>query len=336
MVKRYGNLYPQICSEENIRLAIKNSRKGKLHLEQVREVDADPDKYVALIKDMLENKTYKSGEYRPIQIRDPKERTVYDCDYFPHRIVHWALIQVIRPILMNCIGPHSFGAMKGRGPHQALTLLDEYLRKDKERTEYCLKIDIKKYFPSIPKDKLIEKLERKIKDPDVIWLCKEIVYGFPGDGLPIGNYTSQYFANYYFYDIYHDLKHNYHCKHILGYMDDWIILGESKRWLRRVKRRLESLLNENGLRLKGNWQIFPASCGIPFLGYVTYPTHRRVKHRVKVNIHRACNRIMALTDGNAKLLTKSMMGTLASYHGVLNWCDGYGLEDATIRRIHTF
>lgn len=281
------------------------------------------------VRRLLVTKTYRSGDYREIIIHDPKERKVYDVDYFPHRIVHWALIQIIRPILMNCIGPHSFGAMKGRGPHQALTLLDKYL-KDTEWTAYCLKTDVKKYFPSIPKDKLLAKLERKIKDPDVIWLCSEIINGYSGPGLPIGNYTSQYFANYFFYDIYHELKHRLHCKYIIGYMDDWIILGKSKSWLRRVKRKLESLLERNGLMMKGNWQVFPVANGIPFLGYITFPTHRRVRSRIKRNLYRACGRIQQQLNS---VMTDSMLSVLASYHGILGWCDGHGLERDTIYRI---
>lgn len=281
---------------------------------------------------MLVNKTYRSGEYREIRIHDPKERIVYDVDYFPHRLVHWALIQVIRPYLMDCIGPHSFGAMKGRGPHQALKLLDRYL-EDEDWTRYCLKTDVRQYFPSIPKDKLIAKLERKFKDPDIIWLCSEIVYGFPGDGLPIGNFTSQYFANFYFHDIYHHLKHVLHCKHIIGYMDDWIVLGKSKAWLRRVKARMERLFAENGLTMKGNWQIFPVSNGIPFLGYITYPTHRRVRSRTKRNLRRACRRISEMLNSATTDMTLSMLSVLASYHGILRWCDGYGLERSTIYRI---
>lgn len=219
--------------------------------------------------------------------------------------------------------------MRGRGTQQALTLLDRYL-KDEEWTQYCLKTDVKKYFPSIPKDRLIAKLERKFKDPDLIWILKEIIYGFPGDGLPIGNYTSQYLANFYFHDIYHDLKHNFHCKYILGYMDDWIILGKTKSWLRRVKKRMEMLLEKNGLTLKSNWQIFPVSNGIPFLGYITFPDHRLLRRRSRYNLRRACHTISKAIKNDTDNLSVSMLSTLASYHGILKWCNGWTLEGKTI------
>lgn len=328
MVKRYGNLWERVCSVENITKAYLESRKGKSHKPGVMEVDADPMTYIMEVKRLLETKEYRSGDYREIIVHDPKERIVYDVDYFPHRIVHWSLMLVIRPILMNCIGPHSYAAMKGRGSHQALTQLKEYL-KDEEYSQYCFKMDVRKFFPSIDKDKMIEKLERKIKDPDVIWLCKEIVYGFPGTGLPIGNYTSQYFANYYLSDIDRFFKQTWHTKYLLRYMDDYIVLGANKSWLRRFKKRMEALLTENGLRLKDNWQIFPVKNGIAFVGYLTFRTHCLVRPRTRHNIKRACARIKKALKLDPTI-TPSMRGTIASYHGILKWCDGWTLANKTI------
>lgn len=240
MVKRYGNLWERVCSLENITKAYLESRKGKTTKPQVAKVDEDPMPYLEEVCRMLVNKTYRSGEYRAFTIHERgKDRVVYDIDYFPHRIVHWALMIVIKPILMDSIGDHSFAAMEGRGSHQALRKVQEYLRRDPDGTKYCFKMDVRKFFPSIKKDIMMRKIERKIKDEDVLWLCREIIFGFKDPGLPIGNYTSQYFANYYLSSVIRHMKQVFHCHYLVAYMDDIVILGSSKSWLRRVKKRID-------------------------------------------------------------------------------------------------
>lgn len=287
MVKRYGNLWEKVVSIENITKAYHESRKGKTSKPGVRQVDEDPSTYILEIQRLLMTKEYRSGEYREFNIHERgKDRLVYDVDYFPHRIVHWALMLVIRPILMDSIGDHSYAAMQGRGSHQALTKLREYMRRDPEGTRYCFKMDVRKYFPSIDKDLMMKKLERKIKDPDVLWLCREIIYGYPGPGLPIGNYTSQYFANYYLASIDRHMKQVMHCHHYLRYMDDIVVLGKSKSWLRRVK----------------------------------------------IKMKRAMRRLEEKLDAGQDL-DEHDLGCLASWSGILGWCDSWRLSKKTIRRV---
>lgn len=334
MVKRYGNLWERVVSIENITQAYHESRKGKTSKPGVRQVDEDPSTFIMEIQRLLVNKEYRSGEYREFQIHERgKDRLVYDVDYFPHRIVHWALMLVIRPILMDSIGDHSYAAMQGRGSHQALTKLKGYLHKDPEGTKYCFKMDVRKFFPSIDKDLMMKKLARKIKDPDVLWLCSEIIYGYPGPGLPIGNYTSQYFANYYLANIDRHMKQVMHCKHYLRYMDDIIVLGKSKSWLRRVKKRMDQLLTENGLTMKSNWQIFPVeSRGVDFVGYRTFHNFCLVRTKNKNKMKRAMRRLEAKLDAGHDL-DEHDLGCLASWSGILGWCDSWRLAKKTTRRV---
>lgn len=334
MVKRYGNLWEKVVSIENLTQAYTESRKGKTSKPGVAMVDEDPMPFLYEIQRMLVNHEYRSGEYREFPIHERgKDRLVYDVDYFPHRIVHWALRLVIRPILMDSIGDHSYAAMKGRGSHQALAKLKQYLREDPEGTQYCFKMDVRKFFPSIDKDIMMEKLERKIKDPDVLWLCREIIYGYPGPGLPIGNYTSQYFANYYLASIDRHMKQIFHCKHYLRYMDDIIVLGKSKSWLRRVKKRMEQLLTENHLTMKSNWQIFPVEDrGVDFVGYRTFHDFCLIRTKNKVTMKRAMKRLEAKLDSGMDL-DEHDLGCLASWRGILMWCDSWRLSKKTVRRV---
>lgn len=330
MVKRYGYLWDRICSEENILAAYKEARKGRKRAGPT-EVDADPAPFLAEVRHLLVTHEYRSGTYRSFTVCERgKERVVCDIGFFPDRIVHWALMLVIRPILMNSIGEHSYAAMKGRGTHMALKRLDEYMRGDPDGTRYCLKTDIKQFFPSIDKDRLMEKLERRIKDPDVLWLCSEIIHGYDGPGLPIGNYTSQYFANFYLADLDREMKQVFHCKHYLRYMDDVIILGSSKSWLRRARKRMLKVLERDGLEMKSNWQIFPVeSRGVDFVGYRTFHGFRLLRRRTKVRMRAACARIRAKLAAGGTLDAHDR-GCLASYHGILGWCDGHRLESVTI------
>lgn len=321
---------------ENIRLAYQESRRGKASKPGVRRVDEDPEPFLREVQRLLITHEYKSGEYREFVVHERgKDRIVYDVDYFPHRIVHWALMNVIRPILMNVIGPHSFAAMQGRGAHQAVSIVQEWVRTDAEGTKYVYSMDIRKFFPSIDKDLMIEKLERHIKDPDVIWLCKEIVYGFPGTGLPIGDYTSQYFANYYLSNLMRFLKQVYHCVYAIIYMDNLLVFGRTKAWLHRVRRKVEEIVAENRLEVKGNWFIAPVDDmvrGIDWLGYRIFREYTLLKTATKNRIKRKCAEIRAKLDAGG-VLDEHDVGTLASYKGILQWGDCWRLADQTIYTI---
>ena len=334
MVKRYGNLWERVCSLENITKAYLESRKGKTTKPQVAKVDEDPMPYLEEVRRMLVNKTYRSGEYRAFTIHERgKDRVVYDIDYFPHRIVHWALMIVIKPILMDSIGDHSFAAMEGRGSHQALRKVQEYLRRDPDGTKYCFKMDVRKFFPSIKKDIMLRKIERKIKDEDVLWLCREIIFGFKDPGLPIGNYTSQYFANYYLSSVIRHMKQVFHCHYLIAYMDDIVILGSSKSWLRRVKKRMVLQLEENGLEMKRNWQIFPVDVrGVDFVGYRIFREFTLLRNGTKRTMVRKMRDIgRRMDDGH--VFDEHDRGVVASYSGILSWCDGHRLFRKYIKPI---
>lgn len=331
MVKRKGNLFGLLVSEETIREAYRRSRRGRTHRRDVRDVDADPVPHLAEVRRMLMAGEYRSGAYRSFTVRDGgKEREVHDIDYFPHRIVHWALILTIRPTLMGYIGDCSYAAMEGRGIHLALTRLRKALREDPERTQWCFKMDVVGFFRNIDKGRMMAKIERRIKDPRILELCREIVFGYPGPGLPVGNLTSQYFANLYLADVDRHMKQVFHCEHYYRYMDDIVVLGESKAWLRRVKVRMDRLLREEGLEMKGNWQIFRVEDrGIDFVGYRIFHDFCLLRKGTKTRLRRACAEVRAKLDSGG-VPDAGDRGRMASYSGILQWCDGHRLARETV------
>lgn len=328
MTKRLGNIWGTLVSYENIERAYQNSRKGKTHRPDVRKVDEDPEFYIKSIQTMLVEGTYHTSPYRMFKIHEKgKTREVADLPYYPDRIIHWALMQVLHDMVMRNLIPQTYAALPERGAHQGLTKLKQYLRDP--QAKYYLKLDIRKFFPSIDKDVMMGKIEARVKDKDALDLCARIIYEYPYSGLPIGNYTSQYFANFYLSDLDHCMKEESHCRWYLRYMDDIIILGWSKSWLRRALRKIGEIIAPWGLEVKDNWCIRPVSEGIDWVGYVTYPDHCLLRKRTKIRLKRACSRIRRKwAEGREPDLHDR--GVLAAYNGCLEWCNGHYLGKQTV------
>lgn len=190
---------------ENLQRAYKESRRGKTHKALVKKVDENPEFYLKEIQQMLINKTFKTSQYRSFMLRERgKNREVVDLPYFPDRIVQWALMLQIGPIFKRLFISDTYAAIEGKGSHKCLHKLHKFMR-DKEATRYCLKLDVKKYFNNINKELLKQMLRRYIKCKDTLWLIDEIIDSYP-QGIPIGNYTSQYFGNFYLTQFDHWIK----------------------------------------------------------------------------------------------------------------------------------
>ena len=162
-MKRYGNLYSQIYDMENLRLAHKNAQKGKGWYKEVRMVNSNPDYYLKMLQESLINKTYNTSEYETFIKNDSgKERLIYKLPYFPDRICQWAILQVIEPILLKNFIFDTFSAIPGKGIHAALHRVENAIQNDVVGTQYCLKIDAKKLYPTINHDILKQKYGNKI------------------------------------------------------------------------------------------------------------------------------------------------------------------------------
>lgn len=203
-----------------------------------------------------------------------------------------------------------------------------------EKGLYFLKIDFKKYFEHIDGHILMQKLEGRIKDPQLLELCRRIIFEYEGDGLPIGNYTSQYWANFYLSELDHHMKERMHCVWYFRYMDDIVIIGWDKAYLKRCLTEIRKVTEPWGLEIKDNWCIRPTSDGIDFVGFVmirhgTNDVQVKLRKRTKLRMKRASDRIRRkLAEGGE--IDEHDLGVLASYYGCLKWCDGYYLGRRTI------
>ena len=240
-------------------------------------IEQDPEFYLSQIQEMLISKSFTTSEYQICDIQDKKKiRTIHKLPFFPDRIVHHALIQVIEPILISSLIRDTFQSIKGRGISDARNRVKKYINKHKPI--YCLKLDIQKYYPSINNDRLKEKLRRKIKCLDTLWLIDDIIDSTIG--LPIGNYTSQHFGNFYLSDFDHYIKEQEKVKGYFRYCDDIIFFSYNKSDLHILKKAVFEYIQKENLVLKSNWRIFPVSNRLDFVGYVF--THQQMSLRKSI------------------------------------------------------
>ena len=302
-MKRYGYLYEQVYDMDNLRLAHKMARKGKTWYADVRMVDSNPDKYLSRLAKSLKEQTYKTSPYVDFTIIDKgKERDISKLPYYPDRICHWAIMLVLEPIFMKTFISDTYASIPGRGVHLASNRIRKALR-DVEGTQYCLKMDIKKYFPSIDHGILKQKLRKKIKDEKMLWLLDEIIDSYD-NGIPIGNYLSQYFANFYLSEIDHAIKERLRCKYYWRYMDDMVILSDDKERLWWCFSYIDSMVNRLNLQMKRNYQVFPVDKrGVDFLGFVHYHGYtmlrKKIAQRIKKKSHELQSRKLVERDRNS-------------------------------------
>jgi RNA-directed DNA polymerase len=288
-MKRQNNLYEQIYTIENIQLADAVARKGKLNQPGVIEHDRNRSENIQQLHLMLKNKTFHTSAYTTFKIYEPKERLIFKLPYFPDRIAHHAIMNILEPIFVSTFTKDTYSCIKKRGIHAAARAVKKALN-DVSETQYCLKLDIKKFYPNIDHNVLKALLRRKFKDADLLWLLDEIIDST--DGLPIGNYLSQYLANFYLAYFDHWIKEDKQVKYYFRYADDLVFLSDNKPYLHELLSDIRNyLLEELKLNLKDNYQVFPVKeRGIDFVGYVFRHTHTLLRKSIKQSFARMLKR----------------------------------------------
>jgi len=306
-------MYKKLTSFRNLYFAYKDCLKRKRNTKSAQEIEPIYENILWRIKRELENKTWRPRPYRAFVVKEPSFREIFAAD-FQDRIVHHALCRIINPILEPTFIFHSYACRKKKGTHLAVKNLQKSLLECSKNGQqvYFLKADIKSFFASIDKEILIRIIENKIKNNDIIWLIKEIVLNNPakgaikvGDlslfnkipkdkslfwgserkGLPIGNLTSQLFANVYLNSLDQFVKHILKIKYYIRYVDDFIIIDASARKLENYIKRIDGFIEDNlFLHLhSGKTFIKGAGTGIDFLGYIIRSDYILVKKRVVNN-----------------------------------------------------
>ena len=286
MTKRIGNLWEQIIEMDNLRLALKKARKGKIWRNVVRRIDKDQDKYLEQIRESLINQTFATADYRIKTIHEPKTRQIYILPYYPDRIVQHALMNILAPILDNRMIYASCSCREGKGQHFGSNLSLKFI----QRNRYCLQCDVSKFYPSINHDILFGLIKDIIKDAKVLALIENIIRsGGDGINVPIGNYTSQWFGNLYLTPLDRRIKQYYHIRDYIRYCDDFVLFGNDKTRLREIGDELEEYLRDEFKLKLSKKNLFKSSQGLDFLGYRHFPdgkilvrksTAKRIKRRI--------------------------------------------------------
>ena len=321
-MKRKGYIFDKIVEMQNLEVASRYASKGKRKRNDVKRFYKEKKSNLENIQRLLKEKEYVPSPYTERMIKDganQKERKIFKPQFYPDQIIHWALMLQLEPIIMKGMYQYNCASVEGRGIIYGMKYLKKILVKDKKNTKYCLKIDIKKFYPSINKEILKKKFEKKIKDKDTIWLIKKIVDSNK-EGLPIGNYTSQWFANFYLQDLDHYIKERLKVKYYIRYMDDIVILSGNKKQLHKLLNTIKEFLKRDCLQVKENWQIFKLTSQRPidFLGYRFYRGYTTLRRRNFLRIRRRMKKIYKKQE-----LSYLDACAIVSYYGWVKHSDSY-------------
>ncbi|MDD3808226.1 MAG: reverse transcriptase/maturase family protein [Candidatus Pacebacteria bacterium] len=301
-------MYSKICDIENIYDAYIKARRNKRYKEEILRYSYNIENNLENIKHDLEAKTYKHGKYYEFVVNDSKKRVIKAAP-FKDRIIHHAVCNIIEPIFDKKFIYDSYACRKDKGLHKAIKRFKKFLRiiKTKNNLEnydniYCLKCDIVKYFKSVDKVVLIELIERNIFNKEVLNLIK-IILDSNKIGLPIGNLTSQLFANIYLHELDFYIKNVLKCKYYIRYMDDFVILGLNKKdlWIKYEKIKFFVL---SKLKLKIDDQktkLIPLKKGVDFLGFTILSNKIKLRKSTIKRFKKKINIQLKYTKNKEKL-----------------------------------
>lgn len=252
-------MFEKVATIENITRAIRKASENKRRRPEVVRVLSDIERHAYLIYKMLWTKTYKPCAPKETLIKEgakQKERIVTKINFFPDQIIHWVIMLQVAPIITKSAYQLSCGCMPGRGVHYGKKYMERWIRGDRKNTKYCLKMDIRKFYPSLCHHFVKEQIRRRIKDPKMLWLLDAIIDVYKL-GLPIGFLTSQWLANFVLQPLDYLIKQKIKVRYYLRYMDDLVLFGPNKKKLRKIISQIEDYLKSCRLEVKENYQVFP-------------------------------------------------------------------------------
>jgi RNA-directed DNA polymerase len=312
-MKRHGKLWEKVCDLDNIRAAHHAARKGKAHYAEVKWVNANEDEALKNIQKLLLSKTFTTSFYEVEDRFDGRKmRTIHKLPYYPDRIVQHALVTVCEPIWKGSFIRDTFQSIVGRGTNDARKRVEAVVRGNTGL--YALKFDIQKYYPSVNNKILKCEVRRKIKCPDTLWLIDNIIDS--NQGLPIGNYTSQYFGNVYLSAFDWWVKQEIRPVGYFRYCDDLVLLARTPAEAHGYRMQVFERLHEAyGLTVKQNWQVFPVDDrGLDFVGFVFRSSGTRLRKGIAVGVR---DKARAIRYNHRAMTPYEIANGAGSYWG---WC----------------
>lgn len=344
------SLWEKCISFINLWQAFKNAARGKRSKPGAAAFEFNLEENLFNLQSELQSGTYTPGGYHSFYIHDPKRRLISAAP-FRDRVVHHALCAVTAPLLERSFIDQSYANRKGKGTHRAIDQAQACLR----RYAYVLPLDVRQFFPSVDHQILISTLARFIWDEKILQLCRLILQGgegvlageydpvcFPGDdllailrprGLPIGNLTSQFWANVYLNPLDHFIKRRLGCPAYLRYVDDMLLFGNDRRELATWRQAVIEELTRMRLTVhEKSAQVRPCRCGLPFLGFQLFQDHRRLKRKKVIHARRRLNfRLLQYRRG--VLPKERMQASILGWINHARYADTWGLRCSILRKM---
>jgi retron-type reverse transcriptase len=337
------NLHEQTCNWSNLQLAYQNASRGKRGRGATAEFESLLADNLLELESELQEQTYQPGAYSSFYIHEPKKRLISAAP-FRDRVVHHALCNVTVPYFEKLFIADSYANRVGKGTHRAIDGCQQFARKYK----YVLPCDIAQFFPSIDHEVLRSILAGMLPDESVLWLVDRILASgrgilageydmiyFPGDdllsvnrprGLPIGNLTSQWWANCYLNPFDHFVRRELGCRAYLRYVDDFLLFDNDikrlMRWRTAIMKRLERF--RLTLHVRSAYPR-PVTEGIPFLGFMIFPDHRRLKQRKGFAYRRKLRHLLQTAD------TKTVRASVQGWVNHVRYADTLHLRQSMLK-----
>jgi RNA-directed DNA polymerase len=352
-MKTYRNLYPQLCSYENLVLAFRRARKRKTHKQYVVEFEARLEENLMRLKHELETFSYRPAPVATFIIKDPKTRRISASD-FRDRVVHHALCNIIGPVFESRFIFDSFANRKGKGTHSAIIRFEKFMRgvslNRRNCTDdmhphgnavigYALKADVRHYFDTVDHRILLSIIKRRIMDPSALWLIRIILEhhksAAPEKGMPLGNLTSQLFANIYLNELDQFVKHALKARYYMRYVDDFAILHRDRKtlecWKGGISAFLEQCLNLSLHPEKS--KVIPLRNGITLLGFRVFCHYRLLK---KSNVRRIWKRLRLFKRkfNKSEMEKTEIEQSMAGWFAYAAFANSYSLRQRVAARLN--
>ncbi len=337
MPKTLKNCFYQNLTFEKMLQAHYRAKDKKAQYWEILRFEMNLENNIVNLINSIKKGTYKIGDYRSFIVKEPKVREIQALPYRDRLVQQWYVEEFIKPYFIPRFIKDSYACITNRGTHNAVNAIQKYMRiiNFHNPDYWILKCDVKKFFYSIHPDILYNILSKRIKDKDLLKFSKILIYDKRDKepiGIPIGNYSSQFFANIYLNELDYFIKHKLHIKYYVRYMDDFVLLTNSKKECKEYLQIIKDFLYENlKLELNHKSRYYPSHFGLNFCGYKIWPTHRLLRTNSKKKIKRKVATFNKLWSKNQLDLRKAQ-ATMNSWFAHASHCNSYKLQQNIIRK----
>lgn len=322
-MKTYKNLWWRFISPENFDLAAKKAVRSKKSKRSVQRFLKNRDFLLEKLRQDIINGRYKTSPYKTFIIFEPKQRIIYNLPLYPDHILHHALVNILGPIWQGFFIKDSYACIPGKGLHAASQRTMDFVRRNK----YVLQCDIRKFYPSIDHEIMMDILAEKIHDRRILNIMHDVINSVGGNkNLPIGNLTSQWLGNVYLDRLDHFVKQDLHWPDYIRYCDDFCLYGNDKKVLKKMGMTIEKFVNEKLNLTFSKCAVRSTRNGVAFIGYKHFATHVKLRKWTAKKIRR---RLVNIINHNDR--SDHAVGQIAAAFGWTKWACSFNFRKQIVK-----